>query len=79
MLRIFANSLIMHTLYTRDFSFIFVMWDLVLFIICASDVAGRGASNRAIKMVADCHLRQGVRGAFLLVGGSFIKRVDLNR
>ena len=41
MLRIFANSLIMHTLYTRDLSFIFAMWDFVLFLICAGDVAAR--------------------------------------
>ena len=50
MLRIFANSLIMHTLYTRDFSFIFFMWEFVLFLICASDVAARGAFDHAIKM-----------------------------
>ena len=49
MLRIFANSLITHTLYTRDFSFIFVMWDFVLFLIYAGDLASRGASDCAIK------------------------------
>ena len=49
MLRIFANSLVTHTLYTRDFSFIFVTWDFVLFLICACDVAACGASDRAIK------------------------------
>ena len=50
MLRIFANSLITHTLYTRNFSFSFSMWDFVLFLICVRDVAARGASDRIIKM-----------------------------
>ena len=45
MLRIFASSLITHTIYTNDFSFIFVMWDLLLFLICASDVVARGSCN----------------------------------
>ena len=49
MLRIFANSLIKKTLYTRDFSFIFSMWDFVLFLICAGDVATHGASDCAIR------------------------------
>ena len=49
MLRIFATSLITHTLYKHDFSFIFDMWDFVLFLICAGDVATRGASDCAIK------------------------------
>ena len=48
MLRIFSNSIITHTLYTHDFYF-FSMWDFVLFLNCASDVATSGASNRAIK------------------------------
>ena len=49
MLRIFANSLITHTLYTRDFSINFVMCDFVLFLICASDVPTRGPFDRKIK------------------------------
>ena len=50
MLRIFAKSLITHTLYKHDFSFIFVMWDFVLFLIYAGDVAARGASDHEIKI-----------------------------
>ena len=49
MLRIFANSLITHTLYTRDFYFIFFMWDFILFLICACDVIVRGAFDHTIK------------------------------
>ena len=49
MLNIFAYSLMTHALYTHDFSFIFSMWDFVLFLICAGDVTARGASDRAIK------------------------------
>ena len=50
MLRIVSNSLIMRTLYAHDFYSIFVMWDFVLFLICASDVTSCGASDRAIKI-----------------------------
>ena len=49
MLKIFANSLVTHTLYTLDFSFIFSMWDFVLFLIFACDMVARGASDHAIK------------------------------
>ena len=38
MLRIFANSLIVHSLYTHDFSLIFSMWDFVSCFIFLGDV-----------------------------------------
>ena len=49
MLRIFANFLIMHTLYMCVSSFIFAMWDFVSCFKFAGDVAMRGASDRGIK------------------------------
>ena len=49
MLRIFANSLITHTLYTHDFSFIFAMCGFFLFLISTGDMVAPGASDRAIK------------------------------
>ena len=42
MLKIFTNSLIMHSLYTCDFSLIFAMGDFVLCFKCAGDVTLRG-------------------------------------
>ena len=35
MIRIFANSLSAHSLYTRDFSLIFAMW---VFFLCLNSV-----------------------------------------
>ena len=49
MLRISANSLTTHTLYTLDFSFIFFILDFVFFLICAGDVAACEASDRVNK------------------------------
>ena len=43
MLKIFTNSLITHSLYTHDFSFIFGMWDFVSYFKCAGDLVLRGA------------------------------------
>ena len=49
MLRIFANSLITHNLYTHVFVFIFAMWDFVSCITCACDMATRGASDARVE------------------------------
>ena len=49
MLRIFSNSLITHTLYTRVFVFIFSTWDFVSCFKCAGDVEARGASDARVE------------------------------
>ena len=49
MSRIFANSLIMHTLYTRVLFFIFAMWDFVLCFKCECDMVTRGASDACVE------------------------------
>ena len=49
MLRIFANSLATHTLYTRVFFFIFAMWDFVSCFKCTGDVAARGAFDARVE------------------------------
>ena len=49
MLRIFANSLITHSLYARIFFFIFSMWDFVSCFKCVGDVAARGASDACVE------------------------------
>ena len=49
MLRSFSNSLITRTFYTCRFYFIFSMWDFILFLICAGDVAACGASAHVVK------------------------------
>ena len=46
MFRIFSNSVITHTLYTRVF---FAMWDFVSCFKCAGDVTAREASNAHIE------------------------------
>ena len=49
MLRIFANFLFTYYLYSRSFTGIFVMWNYVFVLKCASDVTTRGASACMIK------------------------------
>ena len=78
MLRIFATSLIAHTLYTRVFSLIFVMWDF--FYLKCSQVTWR-YKKRLIRDLNKDHqslLTTGVRGTFLFVGELFLKQFNLN-
>ena len=64
LLRIFANSLIAHTLYNRRFTLIFVMWDHFCLFLCVDDVAKCGMCNRVNQIaIVDLHLTEGVRGA----------------
>ena len=80
MLKIFSNSLIMHTLYTRIFSFIFAMWDFVSCFKCARDVAAQGASDACVEDESSI-FTYGMRecGAILFVGESFFKQFNISR
>ena len=49
MLRIFANPLFAHYLYSRSFTWIIAMWDYFSIFMCAGDVATRGACDCVIK------------------------------
>ena len=62
--KIFANSLITHTLYTRRFTLLFVMWDYYCLFLCASDVENFGVNDCVDQIaIVNLHLSEGVCSA----------------
>ena len=62
--RIFAHSLITQTLYTPQFTLVFVMWDYFVCFLCIGDVAKCGVCDRVNQItIVDLHLSERVRGA----------------
>ena len=60
--RIFSNSLITHTLYTRQFILIFAKWDYLCLFLCASYVTKcRACDGVNQTVIVDLHLSEGVR------------------